>query len=87
MLTDKDKLLHAVAILFIPVTSQAWVTDHEILQLCLRHRGIPLSCIADVHLFTRLLKDITGISLVSEIADSLGTDDTLRPFTGYELVE
>ena len=87
VLADEDELLHAVAVLVIPIATEAWIAPHEVLQLIFGHRGIPLAGITDADLLTGLLKDVTGILFVVEVADAFGTDDALWPFAGDELVE
>ena len=87
VLADEDKFLHAVAELFIPIATEAWILLHELLEFVLGHSGVPLAGIADADLLTGLLKDVTGILFVVEVADAFGTDDALWPFAGDELVE
>ena len=87
VLSDEDEFLHAVAVLVIPIATEAWIAPHEVLQLIFGHRGIPLAGITDADLLTGLLKDVTGILFVVEVADALGTDDALWPFASDELVE
>ena len=87
MLADEDELLHAVAVLFVPIATEAWIALHEVLQFILGHRGIPLAGIADADLLASLLEDVAGVLFVVEVADALGTDDALGPFAGDELVE
>lgn len=45
LLTDEDQLLHAVAILLVPVAAQPGLTVHQFAQLVFGHGGIPLSSI------------------------------------------
>ena len=87
VLADEDKFLHAVAELFIPIATEAWILLHELLEFVLGHSGVPLAGIADADLFAGLFKDVAGILFVVEVADSLGADDAFRPFAGYEFVE
>ena len=87
VLADEDELLHAVAVLVIPIATEAWIAPHEVLQLIFGHRGIPLASVADADLFASLFEDVAGILFVVEIADAFGTDDALGPFAGYEFVE
>ena len=87
VLADEDELLHAVAVLVIPIATEAWIAPHEVLQLIFGHRGIPLAGITDADLLTGLLKDVTGILFVVEVADSLGADDAFRPFASHEFVK
>ena len=87
MLADEDELLHAVAILIVPVATEAWVPVHELLQLILGHGGIPLAGITDADLLTSLFEDVADILFVVEVADALGADDAFGPFAGHELVE
>ena len=87
VLADEDKFLHAVAELFIPITTESWVLLHELLEFVLGHSGVPLAGIADADLLAGLFEDVAGILFVVEIADTFGTDDALWPFAGDELVE
>ena len=87
MLADEDEFLHTVAELVIPITTEAWILLHELLEFVLGHSGVPLAGIADADLFAGLFKDVAGILFVVEVADAFGTDDALGPFAGYELVE
>ena len=87
LLADENKFLHTVAELFIPIATEAWILGHELLEFIFGHSGIPLAGITDADLLTGLLKDVTGILFVVEVADAFGTDDALWPFAGDELVE
>ena len=87
VLADENEFLHAVTELVIPVTKEAWVLLHELLEFVLGHRGVPLASVADADLFASLFEDVAGILFVVEIADAFGTDDALGPFAGYEFVE
>ena len=87
VLADEDKFLHAVAELFIPIATEAWILLHELLEFVLGHSGIPFAGIADADLLACLFKDVADILFVVEVADSLGADDAFRPFAGYEFVE
>ena len=87
MLADEDELLHAVAEMVVPVTAEAGILLHELLEFVLRHCGVPLAGIADADLFASLLKDVANIAFVLEVADTLGADDALGPFASHELVE
>ena len=87
VLADEDEFLHAVAELFIPIATEAWILLHELLQFIFWHRGIPLASITDADLLTSLFKDVAGIFFVVEVADSFGADDALGPFAGHEFVE
>ena len=87
MLADEDEFLHTVAELVIPITTEAWVLLHELLEFVFGHRGIPLAGIADADLFAGLFKDVADILFVVEVADTLGADDALGPFASYEFVE
>ena len=87
VLADEDKFLHAVAELFIPIATEAWILLHELLKLVLGHRGVPLAGVADADLLAGLFKDVADILFVVEVADAFGTDDALWPFAGDELVE
>ena len=87
VMADEDEFLHAVAELFVPVATKAWIPVHELLQLILGHSGVPLAGIADTNLLASLLKDVADIALILEVADTLGTYDAFGPFAGHELVE
>ena len=87
VLADEDEFLHAVAELFVPVATKAWIPVHEQLQFILGHSGVPLAGIADTNLLASLLKDVADIALVLKVTDTFGTDDAFGPLAGYELVE
>ena len=87
VLADEDEFLHAVAELFIPIATEAWILLHELLEFVFGHSGVPLAGIADADLLTSLFKDVAGIFFVVEVADSFGADDALGPFAGHKLVE
>ena len=87
MLADKNQLLHAVAILLVPVSTQSWIFFHELLQLCFGHRCIPLTCITDTYLLTCLLKYVAGFLFIAEVTDALSTDNSLRPFARNKLIK
>ena len=87
VLADEDKFLHAVAVLVIPIATEAWILGHELLEFIFGHSGIPLASVADADLFASLFKDVAYILFVVEVADALSTDDALGPFAGYEFVE
>ena len=87
MLTNEDKFLHAVAVLFIPVVGYSLVLLEEILKLSLWHCGIPLTGVAQSYLASSLFEDVTSLLLILKIADSLATDDGLRPLLGNPFVE
>ena len=87
MLPYEYDFLHAVAILSIPVAAQIGVLHHKLLELVLRHGGVPLTGITQADLLAGLLKDITDVLLVLEPTDALGADNALRPLASYELIE
>ena len=87
MLTYEHQLLLTVAITLIPVTVYPRIVLTELLQLCRRHGGIPLSGVLQLHLTACLLKDITEVGLVLKPAHSLGTYHTLWPAAGYEVIK
>lgn len=87
VLADEDKFLHAVAELFIPIATEAWILLHKLLEFVFGHSGVPLASVADADLLTSLFKDVAGIFFVVEVADSFGADDALGPFAGHKLVE
>ena len=87
MLTDEDEFLHAVAILLVPIATEARIPVHELLQLILGHCGVPLASITDTDLLACLLKDVAGIQFVVEVTDAFGANNAFGPFAGDELVE
>ena len=87
MLTYEHQFLLTVAITLVPVTVYSWIVLTELLQLCRRHGGIPLSGVLQLHLTASLLKDITKMWLILKPAHSLGTYHTLWPATGYEVIK
>ena len=87
VLADEDKFLHAVAELFIPIATEAWILLHELLEFVLGHSGVPLAGITDTDLLTSLFKDVAGILFVVEVADTFGADDAFRPFASHEFVK
>ncbi len=84
---DEDELIHPVAILRIPIALQPRFRLKETLQLICRSSGIPLPAFSDSLLHTSLLKEITHIRVIAEIADTLATDHTLRPLFMAEIVK
>ena len=87
MLAYKDKFLHAVSILIIPIAVDTRVVDAELLQFLFRHSSIPLSGILKLHLTASLFEDVAEMRLVSKPTQSLGTNDILRPFASHEVIE
>ena len=87
VLANEDELLHAVTILFVPISLEAWILSHELLQLILRHCGVPLAGITDAHLFAGLLEDVACILFILEVADAFGADDAFGPFASHKLVK
>ena len=87
MLADEDELLHAVAIVFVPVALEVGVLGFEVGELVGGHRGVPLPCIAQGDLLAGLLEDIAGVGLAIEPADALGTNDRGRPVASDKLIE
>ena len=87
MLADEDEFLHTVAIVLVPIADKVRSLSHEVAQFVLRHRGIPLAGIPEVHLLASLFKDIAGVRLAIEPADALCTDDGTRPMACNELVK
>ena len=87
MLSDKDKLLHTVSVNVVPVAKYVWILFNELLELISRHCGVPLPCVAQIHLLTSLLENVAYILLVSEVAHTLCSDNALRPASSYELVK
>ena len=76
---DEDELLHAVAVGIVPVGGDSLVLAEEVAELILRHRGIPLTGVAETNLTAGLLEDIACLLLVGEIADTLTADNRLGP--------
>ena len=87
MLPDEHQLLHAVAIMFVPIATELGIGFEGTLQLVLGHGGKPLSAVLEAHLASGLLEKVAGVGLIDKIADALGTDDFLGPQTCHELVE
>lgn len=87
MLTYENNLLLTVTILIVPVTVYARVVYAELAQFLYWHRGIPLSCILQLHLSASLLEDVAQVGLVLKPAQSLGTYHALRPSACHEVVE
>ena len=87
MLSYEDNLLHAVAILLVPVGTQGCVAFHHLCQFVFRHCGKPLSCLTDAYLFTCLFEEVAHIQLVVEIADTLGANHALGPFASHEVIK
>ena len=87
VLADEDEFLHTVAELVIPITTEAWILLHELLEFIFGHSGVPLASVADADLFASLFKDVAGVLFVVEVADAFGADDALGPFASYEFVE
>ena len=87
MLADKDKFLHTVAVVLVPVATQVRLASHQFFQFVFWHSGIPESRIFQLHLTTCLFEKIAGVTLRLEITDTLATDDILRPQTGHEMIK
>ena len=87
ILSDKDKLLHAVAITFIPIELKHWVMRHHLHEFFLRHCGIESACLLEVKLFACLLKEIAHIILLLKITHTLAADDSLVPMASDKLVK
>ena len=87
MLSDEDKLLHTVSVNVVPITKNVRVLFYELLELISRHSGVPLSCVAQIHLLTSLLENVAYVLLVSEVAHTFCSDNALRPASSYELVK
>ena len=87
MLTYEHQFLLTVAVTLIPVTVYPRIVLTELLQLCRRHGGIPLSGVLQLHLTASLLKDITEMGLVLKPAHTLCSYDALWPATGYEVIK
>ena len=87
VLSYEYELLHAVAVVLVPITLQGRILGLEGFELIGRHRGVPLPCIAERHLTSSLFEDIACVGLAIEPADTLGTNDALRPTACHELIE
>ncbi len=87
MLTYEYNLLHAVAILLVPVGAQCCITFHHLLQFVFGHCGKPLSCLTDADLLTCLFEEVAHIHLVVEVADTLGTNHALGPFARHDIIK
>lgn len=87
MLTDEDQFLHTVAVLLVPVVLQTGILFHKEFQFIGRHRGIPLTGIAQANLLACLLEHIAHIRFIVEPTDAFGTNDALRPLASHELIE
>ena len=87
MLTNEHQFLLTVAVTLIPVTVYPRIVLTELLQLCRRHGGIPLSGVLQLHLTACLLKDITEVGLVLKPAHTLGTYDALGPLACHKFIE
>ena len=87
MLTNEHNLLHAVAVLLVPVGSQGGIALHHLGQLVFGHRGEPLACLTDAHLLACLLEEVAHVHLVVEIADALGADHALGPLVCHEVIK
>lgn len=68
MLTYEDDFLHTVTIYLVPITEDIRILQYKLIELFLRHRGIPLSGISETYLLACLLEYIADMRLVSEIA-------------------
>ena len=87
MLSDEDKLLHSISVNVVPITKNVRVLFYELLELISRHSGVPLSCVAQIHLLSCLFENVAYILLVCEIAHTLCSDNALRPTSSHEFVE
>lgn len=87
VLTYEDELLHTVAILLVPIGTKTRIAIEHILQLGLRHGGIPLPGIGQRHLLACLFEEVAEMLLTLEVADTLGADDVLWPETCHEMVK
>ncbi len=75
VLADKDYLLHAVAIGFVPVTHKSRLLRHKLPKFLLGSGGIPLPHICYFFLYAGLLKQIGHIGIVAEVAYTFGPDN------------
>lgn len=87
VLADEDNLLHAVAVLFVPVAKQARLLLHQLDEVFFGRGGIPLSGLGKLLLHACLLKEVRHVAVVAEVAHTLGTDDVLRPAGSDEVIQ
>lgn len=87
VLANEDNLLHAVAVLFVPVAKQARLLFHQLDEVFFGRGGIPLSGLGELLLHACLLKEVGHVAVVAEVAYTLGADNVLRPAGGDEVVE
>ena len=87
VLANEDNLLHAIAILLVPVAKQARLLLHQLDEVFLGCGGIPLSGLGKLLLHACLLKEVGHVAVVAEVAHTLGADNVLGPAGGYEAVE
>lgn len=87
VLANEDNLLHAVAVLFVPVAKQARLLFHQLDEVFFGRGGIPLSCLGELLLYASLLEEVGHVAVVAEVAYTLGADNVLRPAGGDEVVE
>ena len=87
VLADEDEFLHTVAVLLVPIVLQLRVVGLHALQLLRRHCGKPLARFLQAELPPRLLKQVTHVVFIGEIAHAFRTNHILGPLCGYELIE
>ena len=87
VLTDENNLLHAVAVLFVPVAKQAWLLLHQLDKIFLGRGGIPLSGFGELLLHACLLEEVGHVAVVAEVAHAFGADNVLRPAGGDEVIQ
>ena len=87
MLTYENQFLHAVSIVFVPITFQIGVLCTERCQLVGWHRCIPGAGIAQRDLTPSLFKDVTRVRLAIEPTNTLGTNHAFRPVTRHKLIK
>ena len=87
VLTDENNLLHAVAVLFVPVAKQAWLLLHQLDKIFLGRGGIPLSGFGELLLHACLLEEVGHVAVVAEVAHVFGADNVLRPAGGDEVIQ
>ena len=87
MLTYEYKLLHTIAVVFVPVGLKVWMLSFELSQFVCRHCSIPGASVSQRHLSACLFEDVARIGLLVKPTDALCPDDTLGPMASHKLIE
>lgn len=87
ILTDKDELDHAVAVLGIPVARKAGLVLHKLHEFVLGGAGKPESGFGKFFLDSCLLEEEGHVGVVLEVQHAFGTDDVRGPMAVDEEVE